>query len=145
MGSFSKDPDGDLLHLFIIGKVFVLDPGALHQFFECFEFAFFPSRVVEIFVETDDRPRNDLFVQVLKNGNGGRIQITIDMQEGNRFRICGYEWRERFIEPSLVQDDIGIDAWQGLVPVEKAFIEPIPPEFGQPLEGVEPMNFVGNF
>jgi hypothetical protein len=78
---------------------FVMKPGAFHEFDESFVFSTAPVRIVEEFIEYDDRSFGDKITQLGQDAFCRTVQITVDMHESNLLAFAGgNEWGERTIE-----------------------------------------------
>src|SRR4051794_19593889 len=67
-----------------------------------------PTRIVEIFVEDENRPRHDAIREPFENGFRGAVKIAIDMDQRDRpLRTKLREVFEAVLEPADHQAHIG--------------------------------------
>src|SRR5215469_17605750 len=77
--------DSDVAVLLREAEIAVREAAVADEFLERPELVAFPVGVVEILVKDDDRAGRKSWRQMIEHGLGGRIDVAVHMQEGNRF------------------------------------------------------------
>ena len=73
-----------------------------------------PSRIIKILIKVNDGPRLNTIFQKREHRDRGRIQIAVDVEEGNGVRMGIAPLWERVTEPTL--DEGGVWAHLGQPP-----------------------------
>lgn len=95
-----------------------------------------PSGIVEKLVKGDHGARLNTRTRQFEDRPGGRIQVTIDVQEGHRSGVGLQKRWQAFIEPPLNQLHVGPHRRER-IHFEVALLDAGPPVLGQALERIE--------
>ncbi len=123
------------------GDVAVFDAVLGDEFSPRPELVFLPVRVVEVFVELDDRAGAEPVLHQREHVARRGIDVAIHVEEADRIGMGGFPDRDRVAEPAFVELDIPRHFRKRAAPVEGAGgLGVARPVFRQALETVEAVN-----
>src|SRR5580704_3747510 len=139
------DPQEHLAAAAAKPAIAVLNPVGFDKFLPGLELMVFPAVIVQVLVENHDRTRQQQIAKLFEHGAGRRIQIAVDVQQGNRrARMVGAKAGKRVLEPAFVYLNIGEQP--GDLAAERelsARLGGAVPALRQALETVEGMQYRG--
>src|SRR5207245_712970 len=98
---------GDLLVLTVIADEICGQARPTQEFSESLMLAFFPIRMVEVFIKDDDRAGAQPRRQQFEHGPRGGIEIAINMEKANCAGVLRQKGRQAFVKPAFHQRYVG--------------------------------------
>lgn len=94
-----------------------------------------------VLVENQHGSFDDAFVQEVKDGFGGAVEVAVEMQESSAFRVFREEWWNGLGKKPLVQCDSFGGEGESLGPTSEVQMPgfEVEPVLGKTTEGIEPV------
>ena len=87
-------------------KIFIFPTIGKDRFLKGLKLVFAPILITNVFIKNDHRSGNNLFGKKIQNSFCRTVNIIINIQKTDWFRVVFNKTGERFLKPTIVKNDI---------------------------------------